>query len=90
VTRYAAVMGLGVVAACARVAPSPRPEPAAARAHDRTLKTAFGGSVLVGAALNQDQFTEQDQRGAAIVKAQFNTITSENVLKWERVHPRLG
>ena len=89
-TRYAAVVALAVVAACARIAPSPRPEPAAARAHDRTLKTAFGGSFLVGAALNQDQFTEQDQRGAAIVKAQFNTITSENVLKWERVHPRLG
>ena len=83
-------MGLAVVAACARAAPSTRPEPAAARPHDRALKTAFAGSFLVGAALNQDQFTEQDQRGAAIVKAQFNTITSENVLKWERVHPRLG
>ena len=89
-TRYAAVMGLAVVAACARAAPSTRPEPAAVRAPDRTLKAAFAGSFLVGAAVNQDQFTEQDQRGAAIVKAQFNTITSENVLKWERVHPRLG
>ncbi len=83
-------MGLAVVAACARAAPSTRPEPAAAHAHDRALKTAFAGSFLVGAAVNQDQFTEQDQRGAALVKAQFNTITSENVLKWERVHPRLG
>ena len=83
-------MGLAVVAACARAAPSTRPEPAAVRAPDRTLKGAFAGSFLVGAAVNQDQFTEQDQRGAALVKAQFNTITSENVLKWERVHPRLG
>ena len=89
-TRYAAAIGLAVITACARPAPSTRPEPAAGRTHDLTLKTAFGGSFLVGAALNQDQFTEQDQRGAAIVKAQFNTITSENVLKWERVHPRLG
>ena len=89
-TRYAAVMGLAVVAACARPAPSTRPEPTTEHSHDRSLKAAFAGSFLVGAALNQDQFTEQDQRGAAIVKAQFNTITSENVLKWERVHPRPG
>ena len=89
-TRYGAVVGLAAVAACARAAPSTRPEPVAERAHDRSLRTAFAGSFLVGAALNQDQFTEQDQRGAAIVKAQFNTITSENVLKWERVHPRPG
>ena len=83
-------MGLAVVAACARAAPSTRPEPAAVRAPDRTLKAGFAGSFLVGAAVNQDQFTEQDQRGAALVRAQFNTITSENVLKWEPVHPRLG
>ena len=71
--------------------PSTRPRAAPPHApHDRALKTAFAGSFLVGAALNQDQFTEQDQRGAAIVKAQFNTITPENVLKWERVHPQLG
>ena len=89
-TRYAAAIGLAVITACARPASSTRPEPAPEHAHDRALKTAFAGSFLVGAALNQNQFTEQDQRGAAIVKAQFNTITSENVLKWEQVHPRLG
>jgi endo-1,4-beta-xylanase len=83
-------MGLAVVAACARATPSTRAEPAAARSHDLTLKTAFAGRFLIGAAVNQNQFTEQDQRGAAIVKAQFNTITSENALKWEQVHPRLG
>jgi len=83
-------MGLAFVAACARATPSTRAEPAAVRSHDLTLKTAFAGRFLIGAAVNQNQFTEQDQRGAAIVKAQFNTITSENVLKWEQVHPRLG
>jgi len=90
VTRYAAAIGLAVITACARPAASTRPEPAPEHAHDRALKTALAGSFLVGAALNQNQFTEQDQRGATIVKAQFNTITSENVLKWEQVHPRLG
>ena len=87
-TRYAAVLALAAVAtACTR----PTPAPARAESHgDVTLKDAFAGSFMVGAALNQAHFTEQDQRGAAIVKAQFNTITSENVLKWEQVHPRLG
>jgi len=57
------------------------PEPAV------TLKDAFKGQSLIGAALNPRQFTEQDERGAALVKAQFNTITPENVLKWALVHP---
>jgi endo-1,4-beta-xylanase len=53
-----------------------------------TLKEAFKDSFRIGAALNQSQFTEQDARGAAIVKAHFNTITPENVLKWGLVHPK--
>jgi endo-1,4-beta-xylanase len=44
----------------------------------------------VGAALNPTQFTEEDARGAALVMAQFDSITPENVLKWERVHPEQG
>lgn len=43
---------------------------------------------MVGAALNAAQFTGQDQVEDAIIKAQFNTVSPENVLKWERVHPR--
>jgi len=40
-----------------------------------TLKGAYHGAFLVGAALNESQFTERDARGAALAKAQFNTIT---------------
>jgi endo-1,4-beta-xylanase len=54
------------------------------------IKDVFKGSFLVGAALNPAEFTEQDARTAALIKAQFNTITPENVLKWERVHPQPG
>src|SRR5215510_7186389 len=53
-----------------------------------TLKDAFAGSFRIGAALNVNQFTETDAKGAALVKAQFNSITPENVLKWESVHPQ--
>src|SRR5262245_8739254 len=53
-----------------------------------TLKDAFKGLFRIGAALNQAQFEERDVRGGAIVVAQFNTISPENVLKWQVVHPR--
>ena len=52
-----------------------------------TLKQAYWHKFHLGVAVNQAQFTEQDQRGAAIVAAQFNSISPENVLKWESVHP---
>ncbi len=56
-------------------------------AQDR-LKDAFKDSFMIGAALNRAQFYETDARGAALVKMHFNTITAENVLKWQSVHPR--
>ncbi len=89
-----ALLAALVSSACATNAPSPGPSPeatpATAPATARTLRDAYAGRFLVGAALNEAQYTEQDARGAALVKAQFNTITSENILKWENVHPRLG
>ena len=53
-----------------------------------TLKDAFKKHFHVGAALNRAQFSETDIRGAAIVRSQFNTISPENILKWESVHPQ--
>ncbi len=55
-----------------------------------SLKDAYKGRFLVGAALNASVFTGSDARDAEIVKAQFNAITPENVLKWEKVHPEPG
>jgi endo-1,4-beta-xylanase len=60
----------------------------AAGAETPSLKDIFKDSFLVGAALNRAQFMEEDARGATLVKAQFDAITPENVLKWERVHPQ--
>ncbi len=51
------------------------------------LKAAFKDKFLIGAALNESQFTEQNAAQAALVKQQFNTITPENVMKWEKIHP---
>jgi endo-1,4-beta-xylanase len=53
-----------------------------------SLKDAYRGCFLVGAALNSSQFTGQDQAEDAVIKVQFNSISPENTLKWERVHPQ--
>jgi endo-1,4-beta-xylanase len=59
-------------------------------AQPRSLRQAFAGTFLVGAALNAAQFSGYDTVGTAIVKAQFNSITPENALKWASLHPRPG
>ena len=56
----------------------------------KSLKDAFKGDFVVGAAINAAQITGQDQRGDAIVEEQFNSISPENALKWVIVHPQPG
>src|SRR5262245_41361798 len=55
-----------------------------------SLKAAYKKDFLMGVAINRAQFTGEDARGDAIIKAQFNSISPENVLKWESVHPEPG
>jgi endo-1,4-beta-xylanase len=55
-----------------------------------TLKDAYKGDFLVGAALSSKYFDERDPKGAALVAEQFNTISPENVMKWEVVNPQPG
>ena len=52
------------------------------------LKDAFKKDFLIGAALNEAEFTGRNTNAVAIVKAQFNSISPENALKWESIHPR--
>ena len=61
---------------------------ASAQASLPSLRELFKDSFLIGAALSPRQFDETDAANAALVKSQFNTISPENVLKWQRVHPR--
>ncbi|MEO8593473.1 MAG: endo-1,4-beta-xylanase [Candidatus Solibacter sp.] len=61
----------------------------AAHAQTPALKDAFKGFFHVGAALNPAQFEEHDTLGAGIVRTHFDTISPENILKWEVVHPRV-
>src|SRR5665647_987897 len=54
------------------------------------LKDAFKDDFYIGAALTGNQVKYKDPILMALVKDQFNTITSENALKWDTVHPELN
>jgi endo-1,4-beta-xylanase len=60
--------------------------PAAAPA----LKDLAPKGLHIGAAVNRAQSDGADGPALAIVARQFNTISPENLLKWEAVHPEPG
>ncbi|MGD0682853.1 MAG: endo-1,4-beta-xylanase [Terracidiphilus sp.] len=55
-----------------------------------SLKEAYRGDFVIGAAINSAQITGQDNSGDAIIVTQFNSISPENCLKWENIHPQPG
>lgn len=69
----AAVLLAGTV-----VAASPNP----------TLKDAYRGIFLIGAAMDTAQIVGTDERARDIIINQFNSISPGNDLKWERIHPQ--
>jgi endo-1,4-beta-xylanase len=52
------------------------------------LKDVFKADFLIGGALNRSLVTGRDPNAAAIAEKHFSTITAENDLKWQRVHPQ--
>jgi len=50
------------------------------------LKDAFISIFYIGTALNEAQIFGDDSKSIDLVKKQFNSITPENILKWEHVH----
>ena len=55
-----------------------------------SLRALFASDFLVGAALNLSEAYGRDTRDRALVQHHFNTISPENLLKWESVHPEPG
>lgn len=51
------------------------------------LKHTFQNDFLIGAAINDDQFNEVDTQAVNIITREYNTITSENVMKSMYIHP---
>ena len=53
-----------------------------------SLKEHFKNSFYIGAAINENQILEKDSLAMNVLKSEFNTITPENEMKWERIHPQ--
>jgi endo-1,4-beta-xylanase len=51
------------------------------------LKEAYAKDFLIGAALDDNVVSGQDPQAASIVEKQFDSITPENVMKWQHIHP---
>ncbi|WP_423803756.1 endo-1,4-beta-xylanase [Paraglaciecola polaris] len=55
-----------------------------------SLKEHFAGLFLVGSAINSEQAAQTQKDTDLVIQKQFNTVTPENELKWERIHPKLN
>ena len=53
-----------------------------------SLKEAFKEHYLIGAAINGFQIEGRDPISKTLIESQFNTITAENEMKWQRIHPK--
>jgi endo-1,4-beta-xylanase len=51
------------------------------------LKDLFQNDFYIGAALNIEQICGKEPEAMEIVARHFNSITPENIMKWEEIHP---
>lgn len=51
------------------------------------LKEVYKDAFYIGTALNKTQILGGDKKALTIFKEQFNAVTAENVMKWEKIHP---
>jgi len=56
----------------------------------QSLKEAYKNIFYIGAAINVPQIMEKDTNSCALLFQHFNSITAENEMKWERIHPKPG
>lgn len=54
------------------------------------LKDAFKGDFLIGTAMNARQITGADEKAQPFIIRNFNSVTAENDMKWEKIHPGPG
>ncbi|MCB0744041.1 MAG: endo-1,4-beta-xylanase [Ignavibacteriae bacterium] len=58
--------------------------------NEKSLKHEFKDYFYIGVALKDDQVLGKESKAIELVENQFNSITPENLLKWERIHPKEG
>ena len=54
------------------------------------LKDIFADSYYIGVALNSRQINSSDGKTSSLIENHFNSISPENGLKWQLVHPEPG
>ncbi len=54
------------------------------------LKDVLKDDFYIGAALSLEQIMGKESQATALVEKHFNSITPENILKWEEIHPELN
>jgi endo-1,4-beta-xylanase len=71
--------------------PAPSVAPATlATPADASLKNTYVQDFLIGVALNQRQFGDEDPATTAVIAREFNSATAENDMKWEMLQPKPG
>ena len=53
-----------------------------------SLQQSYNNFFLIGTAINAPQILEKDPKAAAIITNDFNSITPENIMKSEIIHPK--
>lgn len=55
-----------------------------------SLSKAYESYFLIGTAMNRVQVSGADTQAMPFIARQFNSVTAENAMKWERIHPEPG
>jgi endo-1,4-beta-xylanase len=58
--------------------------------HPASLKDAYKDCFYLGAAISSNQIIGKDSASQTLLLQHFNSITPENAMKWERIHPKPG
>ena len=54
------------------------------------LKDVFSDDFLIGTCMNAAQINGSDLKAKPFIAANFNSLTAENAMKWENIHPMPG
>ncbi|TXF90701.1 endo-1,4-beta-xylanase [Neolewinella aurantiaca] len=69
---------------------TPNAPAAAPEKETPTLKSAYADDFLIGAAIAPKHIDNVGMRGKNLLMREYNTITPENIMKWEVINPEPG
>lgn len=63
-------------------------QPASVEIKQGTMREAFEGKFLIGAAINVRQVVSTDEKVVSVIRDQFSALVPENCMKPEEIHPK--